>query len=82
MAPNKVTGSHDKKLTGPQNCTKSHLNIIEYAKKNNLPFVAVFEDDAYPRINAEKYLNEYLYRIPKQAGMVILGWSNHTKNQY
>lgn len=79
LFPKKFVGSHDKKLTGPQNCTRSHVRIIEYAKQNNLPFVVVFEDDAYPRKDAKEKLSGYLYRLPYYANMILLGWSSHQK---
>lgn len=78
LRPLKVYGSHDKKLTGPQNCKQSHINVVKYAKDKNLPFIVVFEDDAYPRTDALERLEEYLYRIPGNSDFIVLGWSNHS----
>lgn len=79
LSPKKVIGSHDPRLTGPQNCAQSHLNVVRYAKKNSLPFVAVFEDDAYPRTDARPRLEQYLHQVPKPADFILLGWSNHSR---
>ena len=32
--PKKFNGFQDKTLTGPENCTKGHFSIINYAKQN------------------------------------------------
>lgn len=74
-------GSTDIKLTGPQNCTKSHYDIILNAKKHKLPFVMIFEDDAYPCQNALSKFNEYIKYIPNDTKLLILGWSDHKRQR-
>jgi GR25 family glycosyltransferase involved in LPS biosynthesis len=34
-----------KRMTGAQGCTKSHLELCKMAKKNNLRYYIVLEDD-------------------------------------
>ena len=77
--PNVVNGFQGGGRTNVQNCLKSHYSIIYKAKYNKLPFVVVFEDDAYPITNCKDFLEKYLCRIPKDAGFVLLGWSNYSK---
>ena len=50
-------------------------SLIKKAKSNNLPYILVFEDDAYPCIDCQNKFEQYLKCIPKDASMVILGWS-------
>ena len=73
--PNMSVGCIDQNLKPFQRCTKSHINLIKKAKSNNLPYILVFEDDAYPCINCSNKFEQYLKCIPKDASMVILGWS-------
>ena len=69
-------GSHNKKFSGPWNCAQSHINVITHAKNKDLPFACVFEDDAYPCIDCERKIDDMLCVIPKNADMIVLGWSN------
>ena len=57
------------------NCAISHLEIVKLAKFNYLPFVVIFEDDAYPLIKLNTELKKYLSVIPADAGIVLFGWS-------
>ena len=56
---------------------ETHLSIIEYAKRNNWPFVMVFEDDALPRKDAYSMLEYYLTGIPLDTQLLQLAWSNN-----
>lgn len=67
--------------TGPANCSASHFQCIEYAKRNNLPFVCIFEDDAYPCKDIKVKLDEVIKNIPSDANIVLLGWSQDGFNQ-
>ena len=73
--PNMSAGCIDQNLKPFQRCTKSHVDLIKKAKSNNLPYILVFEDDAYPCIDCSNKFEQYLKCIPKDASMVILGWS-------
>lgn len=46
-----------------------------------MPFVVIFEDDAYPKQHCKEILERYLKYIPKNANIVLLGWSRHCGNQ-
>lgn len=61
------------KLSGPENCSLSHAAIVTMAKTMHLPYVCIFEDDAYPCIDSAKILNE-LTNIPDDCGLLVLGW--------
>ena len=50
-----------------QRCTKSHISAIEYAKRRKMPYVLIFEDDAYPCIDCFKHLDAYAKSIPNDA---------------
>lgn len=63
-----------------ENCKQSHISIITHAKNNNWPFVLIFEDDAYPCENCLELLLNYLKIIPKDADLLLLGWSYHNKS--
>ncbi len=72
-------GSCDKRLTGPQNCAKSHVDIVRQARYLGLPYVMIFEDDAYPCVDAYNTMQRYLNFIPTHARLVLLGWSKHSQ---
>lgn len=80
IIPQLSIGCTNEKLKPYQRCTQSHVSIINYAKTHNLPYVLVFEDDAYPCINCRLVFEEYLNHIPNDATMIILGWPNHKHN--
>lgn len=58
----------------------AHLNAIKHAKKNNFPYVLVFEDDAYPCNDALDRLDRYAMCIPADANLVLFGWSRHNSS--
>lgn len=69
------------KFANWQNCTKSHIQIVKNAKAKKLPYVCVFEDDAFPCNKIADKLSKYLKCIPYNANMILLGWSN-CSNRY
>lgn len=77
--PSLFFGFTSKQYTPQQNCLLSHIQIVKNAKKLRLPYVCIFEDDAFPAIDIIKKLNKYLYCIPADAGLVLLGWSMYNK---
>jgi GR25 family glycosyltransferase involved in LPS biosynthesis len=36
-------------LTIAERIKQSHIEVVKLAKKNNLPYICIFEDDAYPQ---------------------------------
>jgi hypothetical protein len=42
-----------------------------------MPYVVIFEDDAYPCINCKDKLKEVFENISNDIGFILLGWSNH-----
>ena len=45
------------------------------AKAMNLPFISIFEDDAYPCDKVEEKLKDALEHIPNDADCVVLGYN-------
>ena len=68
-------GFVDKDLSGKKKCGLSHLAIVKMAKYSNLPYVAIFEDDAYPRKDIMQDLALELSDIPDNIGIILLGWN-------
>ena len=66
---------HRQRYANAYNCSLSHTGVIKMAKCLDLPYVAIFEDDAYPCRDIYKKLEEYSSNIPDDAGLVVLGWS-------
>ena len=81
LFPRVFQAMHNKDLDGPYNCSISHVQVIRAAKAFDLPFVVIFEDDVYPCIDVMMKVKKYLSIIPKDANIVILGWSNTEKGQ-
>ena len=67
--------------SGPYKCMMSHAALIKLAKSLNLPFICIFEDDAYPCNNIYDKLKLFLSDIPNDAKLLILGWSKLFKQQ-
>lgn len=51
-------------------CEHSHLSAIEHAKRNGLPCLLVFEDDAYPCTRVKEKLQMLLRCIPSSADCI------------
>lgn len=73
--PQKVEGVHDKKNKPQMNCYLSHRSILLKAKELDLPFVCIFEDDAYPCNNIVRELDECLKNIPDDCDVIVIGHS-------
>lgn len=82
QAPSILYGSTFKDKSGPYNCKHSHMRAVQYAKKHNWPFIMIFEDDAYPCDDVVSLLDQYLYAIPKDAQLVLLGWSHSYSQRF
>lgn len=74
--PKKFDGVKNKSLKPWQCCSLAHINLVNYAKDKKLPYVMVFEDDAYPCINCAEKLEKYLSIVPANAKTILYGWSN------
>lgn len=72
--PKRFDGVVDRNNTGAFNCYLSHRKLVLNAKEMNLPFVCVFEDDAYPRKNIMKELDILLDNIPHFCKVLSLGY--------
>lgn len=56
----------------------SHWLIIEMAKQLDLPYILVFEDNAYPCNNVLEYLTKTLQDIPDNINILQLGFNDNT----
>lgn len=74
--PDILFGSTFKNRSGQFNCKHSHMRAVQYAKSHKWPYILIFEDDAYPCDNILQKLNTYLYALPKDASLIVLGWSH------
>lgn len=58
-------------------CKHSHGKAIQYAADNDWPFVLIFEDDAWPRIDCIKHIERNMQILPnKHIYAVTLGWGS------
>ena len=60
--------------------TVSHIANVIVAKELNLPFIAIFEDDAFPCIGVIDKLKYYISDIPDDCGVLQLGYNKDFKN--
>lgn len=74
VLPKKFIGFTNDNLGGVENCTLGHISIVKMAKALDLPFIFIFEDDAYPIDNLKQKLDIYLKGIPDDAYVLKLGW--------
>lgn len=56
-----------------QNTTLHWYEIVKEAKARNLPYITVFESDAYPRADSESVLPALLSNIPDDAHFIFWG---------
>jgi hypothetical protein len=52
----------------------SHSGVVRMAKTMDMPYVCVFEDDAYPSMDAASRLLPLLGKIPSDTRLFYLGW--------
>lgn len=69
------SGQHAVRCGNAYKCGLGHASIIKMAKALDLPFVCVFEDDAYPVSGISSKLETYLGDIPADTDVLMLGWS-------
>jgi len=73
--PNMFWGYVNSDLKPTYRCELSHASLIKLAKSMELPFVVIFEDDAYPCAFSENKIEELLNNTPDNAKMLILGYN-------
>lgn len=57
-------------------CLLGHIGIIMMAKTLNLPWVTVYEDDAYPRLDVLWMFKKIRHYIPSDCGLLKIGSSS------
>lgn len=62
-----------KKCHSVINCMMSHLFLVRLAKYLDLPFICIFEDDAYPCKDILVELERQLKNIPNKIKLLTLG---------
>lgn len=55
-------------------CELSHISLIRMAKCLDLPFIVIFEDDAFPRTDICDSLVRQISNIPDCCKILVLGW--------
>lgn len=73
--PTESRGYYDPSKKSTFCCEMSHMLLVKAAKAEGLPFVAIFEDDAYPRTDAADMLRELLSDVPDDAHALVMGWN-------
>ena len=63
------------------NCFFSHVALVKIAQSLNLPFVCIFEDDAYPCINCRNRLQQILNKLPDNIDLLKLGHLGSLKDK-
>jgi hypothetical protein len=61
---------------GPTCCYIGHLSLVMMARTLDLPYITIFEDDAYPCIDIINGLNFHLEDIPDDCGILSYGHSS------
>lgn len=56
-------------------CVNSYYHLLKMAIEKDLPYILVFENDAYPCNNIVDYLKDYIKYVPNDAEMLQLGWA-------
>ena len=56
-------------------CTYSHFELVKMAKALDLPFITIFEDDAYPMFGAMEKMDKWFQdtEIPDDIDILMLG---------
>ena len=70
-------GNDDIKKKWPDSAIKgslSHASLVRLAQSLNLPFICIFEDDAYPSKNIINDLTSVLTDLPDDIDVLRLGW--------
>ena len=75
---NKILAQHGNKVL---NCSLSHLFLIVIAEMLDLPFICIFEDDAFPCKNIQSMLDLYLKDIPEDVDLLKMGSSKSFTHQ-
>lgn len=81
--PNKWKGLIPKEKTKSnceQACLFGHMTILLMARALNMPFVYIFEEDAYPRKDVVNKLEFYIRNKPKDCGVLLLGYTGCSQN--
>jgi len=58
-------------------CVLAHITILNMCRMKNVPYVVIFEDDAYPRPDVKDKWNEILSNMPENCGLLKLGNSSY-----
>lgn len=69
------------KTSNSCNCLFSHIALVKLAQSLDLPFVCIFEDDAYPCINCRNKLQQMLDRLPDDIDLLKLGHLGSLKDK-
>jgi GR25 family glycosyltransferase involved in LPS biosynthesis len=78
-APHKYVG-FQKINKSEQCCLFGHMSILMMARCLNLPYVYIFEDDAYPRRDIVDKLKYYIQSKPSNCGILVFGENGYSQN--
>lgn len=70
----KISQSLSRQQHGIIGCSASHISLVLHAKRNDLPYVCIFEDDAFPCEDCICQFKNTLQEIPYFTNVYLLGW--------
>lgn len=73
IVPTAIKGFTEKELSVKRNISLSHANAVSIASSRGYPYVAVFEEDAYPRSDIASMIPRFMTSIPLDAKLFYLG---------
>lgn len=62
-----------KEPNGETACLIGHMSLVMMARCLKLPFITVFEEDAYPRRDIVEKLDYYMSNLPDDCGIICYG---------
>lgn len=76
LTPPRIFPGIHHPYSGPEGCKLGHIGMIMLARCLGLPYIVVFEDDAYPRADVQEKFNEFIKELNETDpnwGMLVIG---------
>jgi len=54
-------------------CLFGHMSLVMIARYMKLPYIFIYEDDAYPRKDIKEKMEFYIKNIPSDCGILVFG---------
>lgn len=79
--PRVFEGYTSNEFTPVEKCSMSHQSIVRMAMAMDMPYVCIFEDDAYPMHEAPVFIDQALDCTPEDAKILLLGYNQINKSR-